>query len=94
MRHRPKGTSVSALHGAGRCWTCAAHPIFPAAGVTNLDLICEMGLVENAQSDVIGCAMPQGHILGFAPPLCLTKQEADIVVDNTSAAIRQVFAAA
>lgn len=29
---------------------------------------------------VIGRAMPQGDILGFAPPLCLTRAEADTIV--------------
>ena len=33
-----------------------------------------------AERGVIGRAMPQGDILGFAPPLCLTREEADIVV--------------
>lgn len=39
---------------------------------------------------VIGRAMPQGDILGFAPPLCLTREEADIVVDAAREAIAQV----
>ncbi|MCW8197314.1 aspartate aminotransferase family protein [Verminephrobacter aporrectodeae subsp. tuberculatae] len=41
---------------------------------------------------VIARAMPQGDILGFAPPLCLTRQEADTVVDATRKAIAQVMA--
>ena len=41
---------------------------------------------------VIGRAMPQGDILGFAPPLCLTKAEADVIVDRTADAIADVFA--
>jgi L-2,4-diaminobutyrate transaminase len=36
--------------------------------------------------------MPQGDILGFAPPLCLTREEADIVVEKTAAAVKSVFA--
>ncbi|ESY29581.1 hypothetical protein X748_27840 [Mesorhizobium sp. LNJC386A00] len=32
-----------------------------------------------AASGVIGRAMPQGDILGFVPPLCLTREEADII---------------
>ena len=40
---------------------------------------------------VIGRAMPQGDILGFAPPLCLTREEADIVVKATAEAIDAVF---
>ena len=46
---------------------------------------------ELAKQGVIGRAMPQGDILGFAPPLCLTRQEADIVVDRTAAAVRAVL---
>jgi L-2,4-diaminobutyrate transaminase len=40
---------------------------------------------------VIGRAMPQGDILGFAPPLCLTKAEADIIVAATKKAVSDVF---
>ncbi|MDO6721840.1 aspartate aminotransferase family protein [Celeribacter halophilus] len=40
---------------------------------------------------VIGRAMPQGDILGFAPPFCLTTQEADIVVDATAKAVKSVL---
>lgn len=39
---------------------------------------------------VIGRAMPQGGILGFAPPLCLTKDEADTIVTATKAAVESV----
>ena len=35
--------------------------------------------------------MPQGDILGFAPPLCLTREEADIVVKAAAGAIDTVF---
>jgi L-2,4-diaminobutyrate transaminase len=41
---------------------------------------------------VIARAMPQGDILGFAPPLCLTRKEADIVVAATKAAVEAVTA--
>jgi len=40
---------------------------------------------------VIGRAMPQGDILGFAPPLCLSRQEADLVVDATVKAVKAVL---
>ncbi len=40
---------------------------------------------------VIARAMPQGDILGFAPPLCLTKEEADTIVGAMSEAVREVF---
>lgn len=39
---------------------------------------------------VIARAMPQGDILGFAPPLCLTRQEADVVVEATRRAVEAV----
>ncbi|MGB3815534.1 MAG: aspartate aminotransferase family protein [Shinella sp.] len=135
----------------GHGWTYSSHPICAAAGVANLELIDELGLVENAGSTgayfraelakavgdhkhvgevrgdglmaavefvedrddrvffdparkigpqvsaallergVVGRAMPQGDILGFAPPLCLTKEEADIVVKATAEAVKAVF---
>lgn len=40
---------------------------------------------------VIARAMPQGDILGFAPPLCLTRAEADTIVSATREAIEEVF---
>ncbi|MGY4319106.1 aminotransferase [Bradyrhizobium sp. JR3.5] len=140
------------LGAIGHGWTYSAHPICAAAGIANLDLIDEMGLVANAgdtgayfraelakaigdhphvgevrgdglmaavefvkdrddrvffdasqkvglqvaaalfERGVIGRAMPQGDILGFAPPLCLTKNEADIIVQKTKNAINAVFA--
>lgn len=42
------------------------------------------------EQGVIARAMPQGDILGFAPPLCLTRQEADQVVDATRRAVEAV----
>jgi L-2,4-diaminobutyrate transaminase len=41
---------------------------------------------------VIGRAMPQGDILGFAPPLCLTREEADTIVAATKGAVEAVAA--
>ncbi len=45
------------------------------------------------EQGVIGRAMPQGDILGFAPPLCLTKGEADEIVDKTTRAVASVLGA-
>ncbi len=140
-----------AMGPIGHGWTYSAHPICAAAGVANLKLIDEMGLVENAGTvgayfrgkltealadhanvgevrgdgmmaavefvkdkddrvffdasekvgpqiaaalasrNVLGRAMPQGDILGFAPPLCLTKEEADHVVAMTVEAVADVL---
>jgi L-2,4-diaminobutyrate transaminase len=40
---------------------------------------------------VIARAMPQGDIVGFAPPLCLTREEADLIVDSFRAATVEVL---
>jgi L-2,4-diaminobutyrate transaminase len=40
---------------------------------------------------VIARAMPQGDILGFAPPLCLTQEEADTIVGATAEAVKAVL---
>ncbi|MCZ4353445.1 aspartate aminotransferase family protein [Roseovarius aestuarii] len=44
-----------------------------------------------AESGVIGRAMPQGDILGFAPPFCLNREEADEIVAKTVAAVKKVL---
>jgi L-2,4-diaminobutyrate transaminase len=41
---------------------------------------------------LIARAMPQGDILGFAPPLCLTKDEADQIVAMTTRAVDEMAA--
>ncbi|WP_055661983.1 aspartate aminotransferase family protein [Jannaschia seosinensis] len=43
------------------------------------------------EKGVIARAMPQGDILGFAPPLCLSREEADRVVEVTTAAVHEVL---
>lgn len=135
----------------GHGWTYSAHPIGAAAGVANLKLIDQLGLVGKAGETgtylnaamretlaehphvgdirgegmlcavefvadrsarhyfdpsrkvgpsvaaallnygVIARAMPQGDILGFAPPLCLTRDEADVIVDKTCRAITDLL---
>ena len=145
-----KGTDDLGPMGHG--WTYSAHPIGAAAGVANLRLIDELGLVANAgdvgayltqamraalgdhpnvgevrgegmlcavelvedrdarrffdparkigpqvaaamlsQEKVIARAMPQGDILGFAPPLCMTREEADTVIGAAGRAVTKVL---
>ncbi len=145
-----QGTDENGVIGHG--WTYSAHPIGAAAGVANLKLIDDLGLVKNAgtvgaylkaamtealgdhphvgdvrgegmlcavefvedrdsrryfdpskkigpqvsaallaQDKVIARAMPQGDILGFAPPFCLTTAEADQVVAATARAVKAVL---
>ncbi|WP_114967234.1 aspartate aminotransferase family protein [Alkalilacustris brevis] len=136
----------------GHGWTYSAHPIGAAAGVANLKLIDDLGLVENARDTgayfnkalhealgdhphvgdvrgeglmaavelmrdreahrffdaeekvaprivaamaargVIARAMPQGDIIGFAPPLCITRAECDQVVAATLDALQEIGA--
>lgn len=135
----------------GHGWTYSAHPICAAAGVANLRLIDELGLVNNAgemgsylnasmrsaladhphvgdvrgegltcavelvehkegrqfydpakkvgpsiaaemlKRGVIARAMPQGDILGFSPPFCITESEIDTVVQVATDAVKQVL---
>ena len=144
-----QGTDENGPIGHG--WTYSAHPIGAAAGVANLKLVDEMGLVDNAQSsgtylldklkdafddhpnvaevrgdgllcavefaaenkplkffdaaqkagyeiatamaarNVIARAMPQGDIIGFAPPLCITPDEIDHVVTVAKEAVAEVL---
>ena len=44
-----------------------------------------------AADHVIARAMPQGDILGFAPPFCLTRAEADEVVEQDRQSGRTVL---
>jgi L-2,4-diaminobutyrate transaminase len=39
---------------------------------------------------VIGRAMPESDIIGLAPPLCLTRAEADIIAERLAEAIEEV----
>ncbi len=135
----------------GHGWTYSAHPIGAAAGVANLKLIDQLGLVDNARNTgayfntamnealsdhphvgdvrgegmlcavefvedkdepaffdaskkigpavaaallkrgIIARAMPQGDILGFAPPLCLSHSEAEKIATETREAVREVL---
>lgn len=45
-------------------------------------------------SGVIGRAMPQSDIIGFAPPFCLTEAEADEIVAKTTQAVVEVIGVA
>jgi L-2,4-diaminobutyrate transaminase len=145
-----RGTDENGAIGHG--WTYSAHPIGAAAGVANLKLLDDLGLVRNAgevgayltramrdalgdhpnvgeirgegmlaavelvedrdarrffdparkvgiqiagamlaDSGVIARAMPQGDIIGFAPPFFLTRAEADTVVAATVGAVKKIL---
>ena len=64
----------------------------PAAG-TLFDADAKVGAkiaAEMLEQDVIARAMPNGDIIGMAPPLCLSKSEADKIVDAVASATRKV----
>jgi L-2,4-diaminobutyrate transaminase len=42
---------------------------------------------------VIARAMPEGNIIGFAPPLCITRAEVDVVADALKGAVHEVLGA-
>ena len=43
------------------------------------------------QDKIIARAMPQGDILGFAPPFCLSREEADQIVAGTVRAVKSIL---
>jgi L-2,4-diaminobutyrate transaminase len=43
---------------------------------------------------VIARALPQGDIIGFAPPLCLSVSEADTIVGATAESVKEVLGSA
>lgn len=60
---------------------------FDASEKTAATIVADM-----AKNGVIARAMPQGDIIGFAPPLCLTKDEADKVISVAKTAIENHLA--
>lgn len=63
----------------GRVWFDASEKVGPAVAAALLN------------EGVIARAMPQGDIIGFAPPFCLSRKEAEIIVDATRKAVKSVF---
>ncbi len=55
------------------------------------DKICPQIAAAMLDQGVIARAMPQGDIIGFAPPFCITQAEVDKVVDATKKAVTQVL---
>lgn len=132
-------------------WTYSAHPVSCAAGIATLNLVDELGLLENASTigpylleqlrdavgnhanvaetrgvglmaavefmedpgarkwfeppmsvsgkisaamqrrGVIARPMPEGDIIGFAPPLCITRDEVNQVVEALRESVREVL---
>ena len=60
--------------------------LFDASRTTGAKVVAEM-----VRRGVVARAMPQGDILGFAPPFCLTNEEADAVVGVTAESVKAVL---
>jgi L-2,4-diaminobutyrate transaminase len=93
-----KKAMADALHGhpnvgevRGEGMLCAVELVRDAEAVVFFDAGEKVGSrVASAmleQSKVIARAMPQGDILGFSPPFCLTRDQADEIVAATVRAI-------
>ena len=84
--------NVGEVRGAGML--CAVELMQDPAAHSFFDPADKVGAaVVGALLDqgVIARAMPQGDILGFAPPLCLTRAEADEIADKTAQAVTKVL---
>jgi L-2,4-diaminobutyrate transaminase len=79
----------------GEGMLCAVEFVKDKASRTFYDPAQKIGPTVSAtlleQDKVIARAMPQGDILGFAPPFCLTREEADTVVAATVRAVKTVL---
>ena len=73
---------------------CAVEFVDDKADRVFFDQAKKMGPALSAaalERGLITRAMPQGDILGFAPPLCVTKDEADTIVAKTVEAVKAVL---
>ncbi|WP_289042021.1 aspartate aminotransferase family protein [uncultured Aliiroseovarius sp.] len=85
--------NVGDIRGEGML--CAVEFVQDKDGRTFFDAANKIGPQISAklleESKVIARAMPQGDILGFAPPFCLTRDEADTVIAATARAVKTVL---
>lgn len=85
--------NVGEIRGAGML--AAVELVEDRAGRRFFDPARKVGIqiagAMLADSGVIARAMPQGDIIGFAPPFCLTRAEADTIVAATRNAVTKVL---
>ncbi|MCW2307216.1 aspartate aminotransferase family protein [Rhodobium gokarnense] len=85
--------NVGEVRGEGML--CAVEFVADKASRTYFDPAKKAGAAISGallKRGVIARAMPQGDIIGFAPPLCLSRAEADEIVGKTKEAVEEVFA--
>ncbi|SMX25281.1 aspartate aminotransferase family protein [Boseongicola aestuarii] len=83
---------VGEVRGEGML--CAVEFVKDRGSRTYFDAADKIGpqiATSLAAQGVIARAMPQGDILGFAPPFCLTREEADTVTAATLRAVKSVL---
>ncbi|TYB89411.1 aspartate aminotransferase family protein [Oceaniovalibus sp. ACAM 378] len=83
---------VGEVRGEGML--CAVELVENKGGRISFDPSRKVGpaiSAEMAKQGVIARAMPQGDIIGYAPPFCLTREEADTVVSTTVGALKTVL---
>jgi L-2,4-diaminobutyrate transaminase len=83
--------NVGDVRGEGML--CAVELVEDKDGRTFFDPAAKIGPSIAAallKRGVIARAMPQGDILGFAPPLCLSREEADTIIAATRDAVKEV----
>ena len=84
--------NVGEIRGEGML--CAVELVADRAARRHFDPGQAMGakvVAAMLKRGVIARAMPQGDILGFAPPLCLTREEADTIVSVTRDSIVEIL---
>ncbi len=83
---------VGDIRGEGM--TCAVELIDNKQSVQSFDAARKVGpavVAAMLKRGVVARAMPQGDIIGFAPPLCLSEQEADLIVAATTESVVEVL---
>jgi L-2,4-diaminobutyrate transaminase len=65
-----------------------ARTFFDASEKVGARIVSEM-----AARGVVARAMPEGDIIGYAPPFCLSREEADTIVSVTRDAVEAVLPA-
>ncbi|MCB1362569.1 MAG: aspartate aminotransferase family protein [Rhodobacteraceae bacterium] len=84
--------NVGEVRGVGML--CAVELVEDRDGRAFFDPARKVGAQVSAamaERGVIARAMPQGDIIGYAPPFCLTRQEADTLVATTAEALKAVL---
>ncbi len=85
--------NVGEIRGEGML--CAVELVADRDSRTFFDPARKVGPQVSAamlsQDRVIARAMPQGDIIGYSPPFCLTREEADTVVAATVRAVKTVL---